>query len=88
MDKIRSDIMGPQHEDIKYLKSDNIGVVISKGLSETFEKHPKNPIEFFAKWLLNYRQTERAAEQVSKTLVKCNCFRNLANKQLKECCQS
>ena len=65
MDKIRSDLMGPQHADIKYLKQDNIGIVISKGLTATYEQRPKNPIEFFAKWLLNYRQTQREAESVS-----------------------
>jgi len=62
MEKIRSDIMGPQHDDIKYLKQDNIGVVISRGLTATYETKPKNPIEFFAKWLLNFRETERSAE--------------------------
>ena len=68
MDKIRSGIMGPQHPDIKYLQRDEIGAVIAKGLSETYEARPKNPIEFFAKWLLNHRATEKKAEQV--------CFQN------------
>ena len=65
MDKIRSNIMGPQHEDIKYLQRDDIGAVIAKGLSETYQTRPKNPIEFFAKWLLNHRQTERKSSEVS-----------------------
>lgn len=63
--KIRNEIMGPQHQDIKYLMQDEIGVVISKGLSATFENKPKNPIEYFAKWLLNHRKTEKEAQAVS-----------------------
>lgn len=63
--KIRSQIMGEQHADIKYLMQDEIGVVISKGLASTYETKPKNPIEFFAKWLLNHRDTEREAQKVS-----------------------
>ncbi len=65
-EKIRSKILGPQHKDIKYLMQDHIGIVISKGLADTFENRPKNPIEHFAKWLLNYRQTQRRIEQVSR----------------------
>lgn len=57
MDKIRSEIMGPTHPDIKYLMQDQIGACIAKGLAVTYESNPKNPIEFFAKWLLNHRQT-------------------------------
>jgi len=49
--------MGPTHTDIKYLMQDDIGAVISKGLAATFERSPKNPIEFFGKWLLNYKKT-------------------------------
>ena len=61
----RAQIMGEQHTDIKYLMQDEIGVVISKGLASTFETKPKNQIEYFAKWLLNHRQTEREAQNVS-----------------------
>ena len=65
MSKIRSNIMGDQHADIKYLMQDDIGAVISKGLASTYETKPKNPIEYFAKWLLNHRETERVAQNVS-----------------------
>ena len=57
--RVRSKIMGKQHDDIKYLMKDDIGGILSKGLSETYEKHPVNPIEYFAKWLLNYQKTQR-----------------------------
>jgi hypothetical protein len=65
MDQIRNGIMGPQHADITYLQQDHIGAVVSKGLAATFEEMPKNPIEYFARWLLNHRQTEGKAEEVS-----------------------
>jgi len=55
--KIRAEIMGPTHPDIKYLMHDDIGAVIAKGLGETFQRNPKNPIEYFGKWLLNYKKT-------------------------------
>lgn len=57
--------MGPQHPDIKYLMQEDIGVVISKGLAQTYETRPKNPIEFFGKWLLNYRKTQKKILGVS-----------------------
>jgi hypothetical protein len=30
-------------------------------LAETYEANPKNPVEFFAKWLLNFRKIEKEA---------------------------
>lgn len=56
--------MGEEHEDIKYLKSDDIGAVISKGLAATYENKPKNPVEYFAKWLLNHRKTVKEAQAI------------------------
>jgi len=31
---------------------DHIGLVIAKGLSVVYKEQPKNPVDFFAKWLL------------------------------------
>jgi len=42
-----------EHPNITYLKDDKIGLILSKALSETAKKSPLNPIEFFAKYLLN-----------------------------------
>ena len=57
--------MGKEHNDIKYLMKDEIGGVLCKGLAETVEANPKNPIEYFAKWLMNYKQTEKTISEVS-----------------------
>ena len=41
-------------EEMTYLKQDQISEVISEGLAKVFERSPKYPIDFLAKWLLNY----------------------------------
>ena len=46
-------IMKPAAE---YLKSDDIGLVIAKGMAVLYKTNPKNPTDFLAKWLLNYAQ--------------------------------
>lgn len=44
--------------DLAYLKSEAIGQVITKGLAELYKVKPQFPIEYFAKWLLNYNKKE------------------------------
>jgi lysyl-tRNA synthetase class I len=44
-----------------YLKSDDLGLVIAKGMAVMYKEDPKNPVDFLAKWLLNYSQVEKAA---------------------------
>jgi hypothetical protein len=50
-----------EHPDITFLKQDEIGLVISKALQETYKAHPNNPVDFFAKWLLNHSKTAKLA---------------------------
>jgi hypothetical protein len=40
--------------DIAYLKSEAIGEVIAKGLAVVYKARPARPIDYLAKWLLNY----------------------------------
>ncbi|EGR28594.1 hypothetical protein IMG5_172240 [Ichthyophthirius multifiliis] len=40
--------------DIDYLKQDEIGKVICKGLASLYLENPKFPVDYLAKWLLNY----------------------------------
>ena len=63
-----SSILDKEHPDITYLKQDDIGLVLSKGLSETYKVKPNNPVEFFAKWLLNYSKTQKMAHDVISNL--------------------
>ena len=55
-------------EDHEYLKSPELGVVIAKGMAVMYKTNPKNPVDFLAKWLLNYSQVERAAEDRAEQL--------------------
>ena len=43
-----------EHKDISYYKKDEISLVLSKGLATTCREKPRNPIEYFANWLLEY----------------------------------
>ena len=55
--------MARQKTDSDYLKSEEIGLVIAKGMAVMYKENPKNPVDFLAKWLLNYSQVERAVDQ-------------------------
>ena len=51
------------HEtDAEYLKGKDLGLIIAKGMAVMYKQNPKNPVDFLAKWLLNYSQVERAEE--------------------------
>lgn len=43
-----------EHPDAAYIKRDDLGVVIAKGLAVMYKSQPANPVDFLAKWLLNY----------------------------------
>lgn len=52
--------------DAAYLKAAEIGGVVAKGMAVTYRANPKNPIDFFARWLLSQsavRKNERSAEE-------------------------
>lgn len=59
MSKAGGNKVEKEHPDITYLKQDEIGLVIAKALNETYKYKPTNPIDFFAKWLLNHTKTNR-----------------------------
>ena len=54
--------MVDQVTDAEYLKSPELGGVIAKGMAVLYKTEPKNPVDFLAKWLLNYSQVEKQAE--------------------------
>eukprot|EP00347_Sterkiella_histriomuscorum_P002901 403366357 len=51
-----------EHKDVAYLKRPDIGLVLSRALSETYQQQPSKPIEFFAKFLLNHSKTQKKAQ--------------------------
>jgi hypothetical protein len=40
--------------DAEFLKSDDLGMVVSKGLATLYRENPGNPVDYLAKWLLNH----------------------------------
>jgi len=54
--------------DAEYLKSDELGLVLSKGMAVMYRANPKNPVDYLAKWLLNHAKVERSAEHDKKNL--------------------
>ena len=46
-------------QEIKYLKEEKIGKVLIKGLTATYKEKPKFPVDFLAKWLLNYDKLQK-----------------------------
>lgn len=55
--------------EAEYLKSNEIGLVIAKGMAVTFKHQPKNPVDFFAKWLLKEAQNKTIlAEEEARML--------------------
>jgi len=52
--------------DADYLMSDDVGLVIAKGMQVLYKSNPKNPVDFLAKWLLNQSQTNRREEIKAK----------------------
>ena len=53
------------HPDIKYIKTPEIGQVISQGLTSVYLAKPDFPVDYLAKWLLNYldnQEKERLLE--------------------------
>lgn len=47
------------HPDAAYIMQDKIGVIIAKGLQVTYKEKPKNPVDFFAKWLLDQSEIQK-----------------------------
>jgi hypothetical protein len=58
-------LLDKEHPDITYLKQDEIGLVLSKALSETYKVQPNDPVTFFAKFLLNHTKTGKRMKHVS-----------------------
>ena len=60
-------ILDKEHWDVTFMKSDEISLVLSRGLAETYTVQPKNPVEYFCKFLLSHAKTQKKAVEVSIT---------------------
>ena len=56
--------------EAEYLKSDDIGRIIAKGMAVTYKAQPENPVDFFARWLLN--QSQQAKNEIMQEELKEN----------------
>lgn len=52
-----------EHPDAAYIKRDDLGLVVAKGLAVLYKTQPANPVDFLAKWLLNFSTVQSAAVQ-------------------------
>ena len=50
-----------EHPDAAYIKRDDLGLVIAKGLAVMYKAQPSNPVDFLAKWLLNHSNVKQQA---------------------------
>lgn len=58
-------LLATPHPDVDYLKQQDISLVLSKALTETFKAQPLEPKKYFAKYLLNYAERTRKEQEVS-----------------------
>ena len=53
-----------QMTDAEYLKSNDLGLVIAKGMAVMYKAQPTNPVDFLARWLLNLAANEKKNEDM------------------------
>lgn len=58
-------LLGKEHPNISYLRQEHISMVLSKALTETYVEKPNDPIQFFAKYLLNHVKQQEVEDMVS-----------------------
>ena len=58
-------LLAQPHDDVKYLCQEDISLVLSKALVETFKAKPLEPKKYFAKYLLNISAQRRQEKEVS-----------------------
>ena len=46
-------------ETLQYLKQDEVGKVIAKGLASLYSSKPERPVKYLAEWLFNYSNNRR-----------------------------
>ena len=58
-------LLDEPHADVNYLKQQDISLVLSKALAETYKAKALEPKKYFAKYLLNYAAQKRKQNEVS-----------------------
>jgi galactose-1-phosphate uridylyltransferase len=78
----KADTAAKDHPDAAYLKKDDLGLVVAKGLAVMYKEQPKNPVDFLAKWLLNYASVEKSHLQEAEHLDKVKELKDKLEYQL------
>jgi hypothetical protein len=60
----------------EYLKQPEIGGIISKAMAVTFHAQPKNPIDFFARWLLSQSEISKRELQLTEDAIKLTALKD------------
>jgi hypothetical protein len=84
-DKNKISAAHKEHANITYLKQDDIGLVISKGMAVLYKEHPKNPVDYLAKWLLNYAGQKDLEKEVCLKYFNFQVHRCKRKKNTKRC---
>ena len=61
-------------KDAEYLKKDEIGLVIAKAMACTYKAQPANPIDYFAKWLLQQSKVAKTQAAQEEKAIKTKEF--------------
>jgi hypothetical protein len=62
-------VLDDEHPDVSYLKQDEIGLVVSRGLGELYMAQPHNPLHFLGNWLVNYAAQMKHRDKLTDRLV-------------------
>jgi hypothetical protein len=73
-----------EHRDVTYYSQHSISLVLSKGLSQTMREQPRNPVEYFANWLLKYNSVQKENQKRGKDDKETQKLIDVQNEKLKE----
>lgn len=59
-----NDVEVKENPDIAYIKRDDIGLVIAKGLAKTYKAQPQDPVDYLANWLLNFSNVKNESNNL------------------------
>lgn len=82
--------MSKEHPDAEYIKSDDLGLVVAKGMAALYKNQPQNPVDYLGKWLLNYCNVEKSAQkqkeeqETVKEMLQKKAYAEMAANQEKE----
>lgn len=82
--------MSKEHPDAEYIKSDDLGLVVAKGMAALYKNQPQNPVDYLAKWLLNYCNVEKQStkqkeeQETVKEMLQKKAYAEMAANQEKE----